>query len=96
MLLDLEQAKIYFLAPGSSESKYYIGGLDEMNYLAYLMSPGDLIATAGVNGEECVLLVTWDDEKCERMIEEMRSLIKYKAEDILGDKNNEPKDGKDD
>ena len=83
MLLDIEQAKIYFLAPGSSESKYYIGGLDEMNHLAYLMKPGDLIATAGVNGEECSLLVTWDDEKCEQMIEEMKALMADRSKGIL-------------
>lgn len=82
MLLDIERAKIYTLASGSSDSRYYIGGLDEMNHLAYLMKPGDLFATAGVENDVCTLLVTWDDKKCEEMIEEMRELIRKEKEDL--------------
>jgi hypothetical protein len=75
MEIELEVAKTYYLAPIKSESKFLVGGMDHVNHLASLMVKGDIVATAGVEGEDCILIVNWDDERCELMLNQMRALM---------------------
>lgn len=83
MLIDLEDAKNYFLCPiNEPEKTYLIGDKDMMNHLASIMEKGDLISTAGVMHEECFLLVTWDDNKCEEMIKRANESLQSSLDPI--------------
>lgn len=83
MLLDLEPANKYFLAPTISESLFLIGGKNEMNHLANLMVKGDLMMTTGQMNDECILIVTWDDAKCLEMLKQMNELMEKRNAVII-------------
>lgn len=76
MIIELENAEEYLLAPLHSEALLYIGDRQMMNFLASIMEKGDLIATTGIETEKCILIVTWDQEKCEEMIKKAKELSK--------------------
>ena len=95
MQIELELAKTYYLAPIKSESKFLVGGMDHVNHLVSLMVKGDIVATAGVEGEDCILIVDWDDERCELMLNRMRALMIERANkmsSIVAKEENERQD----
>jgi hypothetical protein len=81
MIIELESANEYYLAPlSNSESLHLIGGKDMMNYMAAIMKEGEIMATTGVEDEVCILIVPWSDRKCKRKIKEARDLAEGKKE----------------
>ena len=83
MLLELDNAERYFLAPNDSEDILLIGNKNAMNYMASLMKKGDAVMSLGQTGAECIIVVSWNTEKCNAKIKEALELMSTKMPEVI-------------
>lgn len=63
------------------KSLYYIGGPNRMLHFEMANDEKMVIASTGVNTEECYLLINGTGEDCDLMISKMHDLIKENAKE---------------
>lgn len=78
----LKEAKKYFLVPmDEQKSLYYIGGPNKMLFFEMANDEKMVMASTGVNTEECYLLIKGTGKDCDLMISKMHDLIKSNAKE---------------
>lgn len=77
MILDIDDAKRYYLVPiKEMESLYWVGDKKNLLALEMVMDAKDVVATTGVNTESCYIIVNKTNEECEELRRKMKEVLK--------------------
>jgi hypothetical protein len=75
--LEIEEAEKYYLVPiKDQESLFWIGDKKHLLALEIVMDASKVIATTGVTGESCYILVDMDNKECEETRLKMKEVLR--------------------
>ena len=77
--IEIEKAKDYYLVPlKDQEALFYLGNADKLQQLRIVLPDKKVVATSGVSGETCYLLLDMDENEIKDTLEKARNIFKKK------------------